>query len=399
MPMKKNNKILIVVPGLFFHIEEGAKNRINSFIETYKQAGYEVTVFLTYPLHCIKYLPNRNKFLHPSARWFMIPSFSYFRHPLLNKLSVFMGQFMVFILSHIYKYKFIQAEHNVGGILCRYKKKETALIVDFHGDSKDEFLFNHPACSLKDWRVKFIKKATYISVKIADKILIVSENLRQELIKQSGLSIENYFIIPCSVDLERFKYVVKPLINLDKERIIIGYCGGLQKWQNIEIILDVILKLRELEPRVFFMLVTPNPLDEIKDRLEKIGTENYTHLALKSYEVPAYLTLMDATFLIRDNRILNIVSSPTKIAESLAAGVPIIATKDSGDINEVVVSGKNGYIVEDIYITDKDINHIYEYLIRVKTNREFYSDLCRNSVKNRVWHDISDRLLSSIANL
>lgn len=395
----KNDKILIVIPGFFFHVEEGAKNRINSFINTYLKAGYHVSVFFTYPVHCVKYLPWRKRYLHPDVKWFMIPSFSYFYNPLLNKLSIIIGQLFLFFLSRIYRYKFIQAEHNVGGILCRYKSRYSALIVDFHGDSRDEFLLNHPFITMKDWRLRFIKEANLISVKKATCILTVSKNLQEELMRQTCLPINDYFILPCCVDLGRFENLITPNIKIGQKRIVVGYFGGLQKWQNIEIILDIVLRLRKLNDSIFFMLITPNSIDGIEDKLNEIGSENYMNLSLKSGEIPAYLSVMDASFLIRDGRMLNIVSSPTKIAESMAAGVPIIATKNAGDINEIVETGQNGYIINDIVITDQDVYNIHEYLIKVKDNRTYYRDLCKKSVKNRVWKDISDKLLVKIADL
>lgn len=393
------DKILIVVPGFFFHIDEGAKNRINTFINTYDKAGYKVVVFYTCPIPCLKYWPMRKKYLNPVATWFMAPSFSYFRVPLLNKISLLIGQVAVFLLTHFNHYKFIQAEHDVGGMLCKYKKKRVSLIVDFHGDSADEFIFKHPMIRDKDWRLKFIRRANTVSIKKASMLLVVSENLRKELMKQTGLTVNNYFVLPCSVVVERFANIKLPQLNINKERIVVGYCGGLQAWQNIGVILDIVMKLRKLDERIFFLLLTPNPIDRIKKELDLIGAENYMYFSLKTDEVPAYLSLMDATFLIRDERMLNIVSSPTKIAESLAAGVPVIATKSAGDINEVVQTGQNGYIIKNINVSDKEISDMSDYLHLVKMNRMHYADLCKKSVISRNWANMSNALLDRIKEL
>lgn len=395
----KNNKVLIVVPGFFFHVDEGAKNRINTFIDTYVEAGYQVSVFYTCPIPSLRYLPRRKSYLNPKAKWFMALSLSYFRNPFLNKISLLIGQISIFFLTHLCHYKFLQAEHDVGGILCKYKKKSLPLVVDFHGDSRDEFILKSPMIKEKDWRLKFIERANAVSIKKSAMLLVVSKNLRNELIRQTNLSINNYFVMPCSVVVERFSQVKPHELDVIKDRIVVGYCGGLQKWQNIDVILDIVFRLRKLDCAIFFLLLTQNDIACIKEKLDVIGQENYACFSLKSSEIPAYLSLMDVSFLIRDERMLNIVASPTKIAESLAAGVPIVATKSAGDVNEIVYSGQNGYIIDGVDVSDKDIENIYNYLKVVKTNRAYYADLCRGSVRHRNWGDISKALLDRIRQL
>ena len=53
---KSNKKILMIIPGLKFHIDEGAKHRLYSFIDTYIGAGYQITVLLLFSYPSLKYL-------------------------------------------------------------------------------------------------------------------------------------------------------------------------------------------------------------------------------------------------------------------------------------------------------------------------------------------------------
>ena len=44
-------------------------------------------------------------------------------------------------------------------------------------------------------------------------------------------------------------------------------------------------------------------------------------------EVPKYLNAADVAFLIRDNHEMNAVASPTKLAEYLSCGLPVISSE------------------------------------------------------------------------
>ena len=142
---------------------------------------------------------------------------------------------------------------------------------------------------------------------------------------------DRYGIISCGVDFDYFESSITPLEYKDiiNEKIVLGYSGGLQKWQNIDKIINIVARLREIDSNIYLMIFTNHSIDIYKKLLLKIGEENYNVKALKAKDIPSYLKLFDAGFLLRDNWVLNKVSSPTKICEYLAAGVPVICTQYS----------------------------------------------------------------------
>ena len=92
----KNKSVLITFPGLRVKNDDGAKHRLNSFINEYSKAGYDVYVlpFVKGPMVGV------NDFLNKNARWFLFPMilpiarnglitralFQYFEFPLLYKV-------------------------------------------------------------------------------------------------------------------------------------------------------------------------------------------------------------------------------------------------------------------------------------------------------------------------
>lgn len=62
-----NKRILLVFPGLRPHLNEGAKHRLNSYIENYKTQGYIVDVLCFY--RDISYIGRLNKYINSNANW------------------------------------------------------------------------------------------------------------------------------------------------------------------------------------------------------------------------------------------------------------------------------------------------------------------------------------------
>lgn len=57
-----------------------------------------------------------------------------------------------------------------------------------------------------------------------------------------------------------------------KGRIIVGYCGGLQMWQNINAISDVVRRLYQLDRRIFFVIYTAFDIpDDLNIKLQQLG--------------------------------------------------------------------------------------------------------------------------------
>jgi len=134
------------------------------------------------------------------------------------------------------------------------------------------------------------------------------------------------------------------------------------------------------------MICTNHSIEPYEKLLLQLGRENYTVLSLKAGDVPSYLKLFDAGFLLRDNWILNKVSSPTKICEYLAAGVPVICTRFSGDYTRSVFSCVTGFILNETNITQEELIGLYKWLHIVKTERIIVEEKCRMQVVERLFN-------------
>lgn len=374
-------RVLYVVPGLDPSYKDGASNRANSFINCFKAEGYDVIVVpLTY-LKQFKNAYNKKSTYSKEAKWILIP------HILFSKewlnLYAYIEKFILLLLTLWYKCDIVLADYSSGGVLASWTKARAKLIVNHRGDSIDEYMYTHNK-GQDDSFVKTLNARLKTSIRKADMSICVSENLRKQLMEYSGLELNNTFIYPCCADIARFEQTTCPC---NKEKIVVGYFGGFNKWQCIDTILDIFIELRKKDSRFFLMLITNSSTEPYKEKLEKIGKENYSIKGVPFNEIPENISKMDASFALREGRPLNIVSSPTKLSESLAAGVPIIVTKASGDYAEMLIDNKNGLLIESIDYTADDIDRLYKFLLYVKENRKEVFDACQASVKGRTWNN------------
>ena len=239
---------------------------------------------------------------------------------------------IVVIVTWMKKPDIVQMElYAINSKLCYPRSK---YYVDFHGDSVYEYVETGRG-NMNNWFSKLMLRVQKESVRKSHKVICVTENLKKQLEINTKLDIKNYAIISCGV-----------------------------------------ISLRRIDNKVFFFLFTNSGIDFIKEKLQEIGEDNYCVKALKSADVPAHLKLLDAGFLIRDELVLNIVSSPTKISEYLAAGAGLICTEYSGDY-KIYTESKNDsvYVIRDM--SDDDINALYNWLKERKSNRldnEFLKD-------------------------
>lgn len=386
-------RVIYVVPGLDPSYKDGASNRVNSYAKCFASHGYNVTIvalchYNKY-LHCIK---NRNR-LDSSYNWVIIP-YLFFLNGRGKNVYVYFIKAFLFLYTLIRHFDFILSDYPVGAFISSWAKKNSKLIVNHRGDAIDECMMSNN----KNEESPEVKNLLYylkFSAKVSDSSIFVSPKLKENIESRVAHKIDNYFIFPCCADLNRFDNLQCHQCN---SRIVIGYFGGLNKWQNIDMVLEYANDLIKKDARFYFLLLTNSDTSAYKQQLEQLGESNYSVKSLPFSEMPEWISKMDASFVLRSNRPLNEVSSPTKISESLAAGVPIIVTPWSGDYNEVR-NNDNCLVLPSIDDTRTNVDMIYDFCVKVAGNRRHIFDSCRNSVKDRSWNNFSDKFIEQIERL
>lgn len=382
-------RILYIVPGLNPTLKDGASNRVDSFAKCFHQNGYKVYILaLCYRKQYIKIIRNK-KLLDDKYNWIIVPHI-FLKGTKLNSLVLFPIKLIISILCRYYRCKLILADYEKGAEFASWTKGYSKLIVNYRGDSIDEYKMANNA-SDEALYVRSLKKYLSESVDKADFTICVSDNLKKNIENRTSKTLKKCFIFPCCADISRFNNISSENKN---DKIILGYFGSLSKWQCIDEVIDIYKRLKAKDSRYFLLILTGSNWGNYKSQLDEIG--DYCVKSISFEEMPKYIASMDITFALRELRPLNIVSSPTKLSESLASGVPVIVTEATGDYKELIINERTGIILNNLDITINDIEAIHEFCLKIKKDKEFYVKCCRGVVEGRTWNKYSKEFIKHI---
>jgi len=141
---------------------------------------------------------------------------------------------------------------------------------------------------------------------------------------------------------------------------------------------DLFVFARELRRDAFAMILTQRDKEEIEKRLTARGfaaTDFYVD-SVRPADVPSYLGAADAAVSFIKACYSKQSSSPTKMAEYLAGGLPIIANTGVGDVDALLSSYKVGILLDDF--TESGIKRALEQVSELGDIRERCKETARS---------------------
>lgn len=231
--------------------------------------------------------------------------------------------------------------------------KKCKIGLDLHGAAPEEYQYLHNSNSA------LLEKSESHSISLADFIICQSDAMKAHLISKYSISTP-IGVYRCAVDTKVFVYNHEDRSNIRHDlgyaenNIVFVYSGGMHAWQKVEDAIIHFSNFYDYNSDARFLVLTKDVYG-FKSILEKIGKADLSHaisvLSLSYNEVPKYLCAADVAFLLRDNHIMNAVASPTKLAEYLSCGLPVLSTDVSK--NWIDKEGlKYIYIIDDRICND-----------------------------------------------
>jgi glycosyltransferase involved in cell wall biosynthesis len=185
-------------------------------------------------------------------------------------------------------------------------------------------------------KVTYAKKCRSLELNIFNKInnfLFVSENMKNFYITRYGLAEKSINIVPTIVDDNIFfkddnkRNKIRKKLKIT-EKFVFLYAGGVQKWQNLDLILDEFEKSNR-NKEIFLIILTQNKESVINLIKSKNIKSNNIYVNYVEYkEVPYYINAADAGLIIRDKKMFNYVASPTKVSEYASCGLKLATSTD-----------------------------------------------------------------------
>jgi glycosyltransferase involved in cell wall biosynthesis len=185
-------------------------------------------------------------------------------------------------------------------------------------------------------------------------------------------------VIPCCTDLERFGFREEDRkkrrseLNL-ADRFVIVYSGSIGSWYLSDKMLDLFLALLKLRPDAHFLWLTQGDPELIRDliRVRAIDEGQYTIKSAQPVEVASYLSASDLGIAFFKPGLSKLATSPTKVAEYLACGLPVIMNAGIGDSDRLVTEEGAGALVAEFTPQEyeKAIMTVLDLLNGVEANR------------------------------
>lgn len=269
-------------------------------------------------------------------------------------------------LHNIHRFKIIHCRSYISAFVGLHLKNKfgAKFIFDMRGfyadervDGKiwntDKFIFNKVFNFFKKKEKEFISNADYtISLTESAKNIISNWNFYQN----DKMSIE---VIPCCANLDTFSKnnIDKNLIEdfkaknkITNDNFILSYIGSLGTWYMIDEMLDFFKVLKQSKPNAKFLFVTNDDTKTLTPSITAKGLNksDFVFYSAERNEVPSLISLSDFSIFFILPTFSKKASSPTKMAEILAMGVPIICNVGVGDVDLIVKETNAGICVESL---------------------------------------------------
>lgn len=241
---------------------------------------------------------------------------------------------------------------------------------------------------------KAVKKAEQWLLKDSDAFITLTEKAREILFPEAiktgfdkfGRPVE---VIPCCVDLNRFELItidvrneMRRKLNIEN-RFVIAYVGSLGGFYMTQETADFYGIAKKKKPETFALILTQSNPEMIKPLIEKQGLteKDYFIQRISPKELPMYLSVADVGLSFIKPSYSKLASSPTKNAEYLASGLPMIANSGVGDTAEFTIEDDVGYIIDNF--SSEQYEKALVEIERLLENRNELIVKCKESAKKR----------------
>jgi glycosyltransferase involved in cell wall biosynthesis len=225
------------------------------------------------------------------------------------------------------------------------------LVFDIRGLMAEEYI------DAGRWRpgslpVRLTKWIERRAIERADGIVVLTNAARRLLFGED--SARPVHVIPCCVDTRRFDAArparagVRRRLGLS-DSVVLAYVGKFGGWYMAREMVDFFAVARQTIPTLHFLVLTQSDPELIVSEFERAGVPDsaYTVTGVPPEEVASVLSAADfAISFIRPSP-SKLASSPTKLGEYLAAGLPVVTTAGVGGVDDVLDGSEVGVFVRE----------------------------------------------------
>jgi glycosyltransferase involved in cell wall biosynthesis len=277
----------------------------------------------------------------------------YHRRPSLPATlwDVLVGSWTAFRLMRRHHIRLLHARSHVGAAMALPLQMLLGLpfLFDVRGLLPDEY------ADAGHWRrgglkYRLGKAMERVFFRRANGLVFLTETIREDLTRVDPVLAGRdgaIAVIPCCVDLGAYPFPPAARAAYRKERgwdgrRVIVYVGKLGMWYLDAERARFFAAARAHDDRLLLEVLTPSAADTLRAELRGQGVPEdvYAIQRVAPTEVPAVLGAADAGLSFIKPCFSKRSSSPTKVGEYLAAGLPVVSTSGIGDCDRMLADGR-----------------------------------------------------------
>lgn len=242
------------------------------------------------------------------------------------------------------------------------------LLFDMRGMMADEYV------DAGNWKrdgflYRLTKRMERRLLRAADEIVVLTHRIKQEILVRPDLPPDvagRISVIPCCVDVDKFQRADLPPVgehpgSTSGEKLMV-YCGSVGTWYLLDEMLDFFAACPDPNAKLLFLNQGEHPLIESALTRKGLDRSRVTIVAALPDEVPGYLARADLGLSFIKPTFSKRASSPTKLAEYLAMGLPVAVNAGVGDVDDIVRQHGVGAVVTDL--TPQGYRHAWDEVQR-----------------------------------
>jgi glycosyltransferase involved in cell wall biosynthesis len=329
--------------------------------------------------------------------FYMFPSKSIFY--ILNGLIIYLK-----IFKDIFKYReiVIFSRALLGKEIAFIRKISPARII-FYFDARAAAAEENKYMAIKrhDFSLKkyiIIANVYYLqyrTLSAANKVFVVSKVLGKYFQDTFDINKEKFVLYPCLSDSKKFFFNndlrregrIKLQIN-DSAKVFI-YSGGISDWHMSDKMISFFNQLLKFEYDSFLIYLTKDKtsLKAMITKFPEVKPRIFS-FAVPNEEVNMYLNAADYGLLFRENTIMNNVASPTKFAEYMLCGLPVIISEGVGDFSTYLSRHDLGILIKESAMNDPE-KFDFNNFLKKSFDRAYIADVGRkNFAKDSIINNI-----------
>lgn len=190
----------------------------------------------------------------------------------------------------------------------------------------------------------------------ADGIISLTEMAKQEMLRQPDYRHLKIDVIPCCADLELFDYTrvneddkasLRKELKISTGARVITYLGSVGGWYMTKEMFSFVRSLLDKNPDFVMLVLTKDEPAWVREEAagQGIPPEKLIITTAPRNKMPLYISLSDCSIFFIKPTYSKKASSPTKHAELMGMGVPVVCN-DIGDTGHIIGETGTGVIVE-----------------------------------------------------